>query len=139
MSEGIQVVEAADLEEAMRARSGPLPAALPVLPLKDAVAYPDTLTPLAVGQERSMKLVDDVLGGERTLVLVASRDPELEEPGPDRLYDVALVIDSLSLLAEPVAALRRARRALCSGGWLVFADTEGNTAPGCRAESSHPG
>lgn len=42
---------------------------------------------------------------------------------PDRLYDVALVIDSLSLLAEPVAALRSARRALCSGGWLVFADT----------------
>ena len=37
------------------------------------------LTPLAVGQERSMKLVDDVLGGERMLVMVASRDPELDE------------------------------------------------------------
>ncbi|MEV0156395.1 class I SAM-dependent methyltransferase [Micromonospora sp. NPDC050686] len=42
---------------------------------------------------------------------------------PDRLYDLALVIDSLSLLSDPVAALRNARRALCSGGWLVFADT----------------
>ena len=44
---------------------------------------PDTLTPLAVGQERSIKLVDDVLSGERTLVMVASSDPELDEPGPD--------------------------------------------------------
>ncbi|MBU8860294.1 MULTISPECIES: class I SAM-dependent methyltransferase [unclassified Micromonospora] len=42
---------------------------------------------------------------------------------PDRLYDLALVVDSLSLLSDPVAALRNARRALCSAGWLVFADT----------------
>ena len=71
--EGIQVVETPDLEQAVREREDkPLPAALPVLPLKEVVAYPDTLTPLAVGQERSVKLIDDVLSGERTLVLVAS-------------------------------------------------------------------
>ena len=38
------------------------PSALPVLPLKDSVTFPDTLTPLAVGQERSVRLVNDVLG-----------------------------------------------------------------------------
>ena len=80
---GIQVVETPDLEEAIRRRQGqPVPAALPVLPLKDMVIYPDTLTPLAVGQERSMRLVNDVLSGERMMALVASRDPELDEPGP---------------------------------------------------------
>ena len=62
----------------------PLPEALPVLPLRDSVTFPETLTPLAVGQERSIKLVDDVLGANRMLVMVASRDPENEEPGPDR-------------------------------------------------------
>jgi ATP-dependent Lon protease len=64
---------------------------LPVLPLKATVTFPDTLTPLAVGQPRSIKLVDDVLSGERTLVMVASRDPETDEPGPDQLYDVGVV------------------------------------------------
>ena len=34
---------------------------LPILPLKDSVPFPETLTPLAVGQERSIKLVNDVL------------------------------------------------------------------------------
>ena len=78
-TDGIQVVETADIEEAIRERGDrPLPPALPVLPLKEMVAYPDTLTPLAVGQERSVKLIDDVLSGERTLVLAASRDPEIE-------------------------------------------------------------
>ena len=65
-------------------RSGAaLPEALPVLPLKDSVPFPETLTPLAVGQERSVKLVNDVLGGNRMLAMVASRDGEIENPGPD--------------------------------------------------------
>ena len=54
--------------------TGPeLPARLPVLPLRDTVAFPDTLTPLAVGQERSIQLINDVLGGDRMLALVLSR------------------------------------------------------------------
>ena len=77
-----------------------------MLPLKDAVAYPDTLTPLAVGQERSVTLINDVLGGERTLVLVASRDPELEEPGPDQLYDVGVVGVVARMLKVPDGTMR---------------------------------
>ena len=102
---GIQVIEATDLDQAIRER-GELPAALPVLPMKDAVAYPDTLTPLAVGQERSVRLIDDVLSGERTLVLVASRDPELDEPGPDELYDVGVVGVVARMLKVPDGTMR---------------------------------
>ena len=50
-----------------------LPATLPVLPLRETVPLPDTLTPLAVGQERSVKLVNDVLGGNRMLAMIAAR------------------------------------------------------------------
>ena len=49
-----------------------LPGVLPVLPLRESVTYPDTLTPLAIGQERSVQLVNDVLTGNRMLVMVAS-------------------------------------------------------------------
>jgi ATP-dependent Lon protease len=104
---GIQVVETPDVEEAIRERGErPLPAALPVLPLKEIVAYPDTLTPLAVGQERSVKLIDDVLSGERTLVLVASRDPELDEPGPGQLHDVGVVGVVARMLKVPDGTIR---------------------------------
>jgi ATP-dependent Lon protease len=104
---GIEVVEAPDVDEAIRRRAEqPLPAALPVLPLKEIVAYPDTLTPLAVGQERSIKLVNDVLSGERTLVMVASRDPEIEEPGPDDVYDVGVVGIVARMLKVPDGTIR---------------------------------
>ncbi len=94
-----------DAEDAIRA-SQPLPDALPVLPLRETVTFPETLTPLAVGQERSIKLVDDVLGANRMLVMVAARDPENEEPGPDGLYVVGVVGVVARMLKIPDGTLR---------------------------------
>jgi ATP-dependent Lon protease len=103
----IEVVETSDLDEAIRDRGGqPLPAALPVLPLRDMVTYPDTLTPLAVGQERSIKLVNDVLSGERLLVMVASTDPEAEEPGADQLHEVGVAGVVARMLKVPDGTIR---------------------------------
>jgi len=53
-----------------------IPDALPVLPLRDAVVFPLTAVPLAVGQPRSVRLVDDVMRGNRLLALVAQRDAD---------------------------------------------------------------
>jgi ATP-dependent Lon protease len=107
MANGIQVVENAELEQAVRqGHRQPLPTAMPVLPLQDMVAYPDTLTPLAVGRERSMKLVNDVLSGARNLVLAASRNPELEEPGPEELYDVGVAGVVARMLKVPDGTIR---------------------------------
>ena len=75
----IEVVEIPDAEQAVR-DAQPLPDALPVLPLRETVTFPDTLTPLAVGQERSIKLVNDVLSGNRLLAMVASKDPGERRP-----------------------------------------------------------
>ena len=83
-----------------------LPDTLPVLPLRESVAFPDTLTPLAVGQERSVQLVNDVLAGTRMLVMVASKDPENELPGPDDLYTVGVVGAVARMLKVPDGTLR---------------------------------
>src|SRR6478672_8448403 len=101
----LDVVDTAQAEEAIRTDE-PLPDALPVLPLKETVIYPDTLTPLAVGQPRSMRLVNEVLSGERMLALVAARDPELDEPGPDKLYDVGVAGVVARMLKVPDGTIR---------------------------------
>ncbi len=87
-------------------RDRPLPTQLPVLPLRDSVTYPDTLTPLAVAQDRSISLINDVLGGNRMLVMVASRNPELEEPGPADLYDIGVVGVVARMLKVPDGTMR---------------------------------
>ncbi len=83
-----------------------LPATLPVLPLRDSVTFPETLVPLAVGQERSMALINDVLGGDRMIAMVASRNPELESPAPDDLYDVGVAGVVARMLKVPDGTLR---------------------------------
>jgi ATP-dependent Lon protease len=102
----LEVVESPlDAEDAIRA-SQPLPDALPVLPLRETVTFPETLTPLAVGQERSMRLVDDVLGANRMLVMVASRDPGNEEPGPSDLHEVGVVGVVARMIKVPDGTIR---------------------------------
>ena len=74
-------------EEAMNDDNSRLPDLLPVLPLKDAVLYPYIIVPLSIGRESSIQAVDAALSEHRLLALVAQRDPAVEEPGADDLYD----------------------------------------------------
>ena len=101
----LEVVEIPDVDEVL-ASTEPLPDALPILPLRETVTYPDTLTPLAVGQERSIKLVNEVLSGNRMLAMVASRDPELDKPGPDDLYGVGVAGTVARMMKVPDGTLR---------------------------------
>jgi len=83
-----------------------LPGTLPILPLRDSVPFPETLTPLAIGQERSIALINDALAGDRMLAMVASRDAETETPEPDDLYRVGVAGVVARMLKVPDGTLR---------------------------------
>jgi ATP-dependent Lon protease len=82
------------------------PDVLPILPLRGVVVYPQTAVPLTVGQPRSVRLVDDVVGGDKLVGLVAAVNPELESPGPNDLYTVGTVAVVHRLLRAPDGTLR---------------------------------
>jgi ATP-dependent Lon protease len=82
------------------------PATLPVLPLKDTVVFPESVTPLAIGQERSIKLVEDVVSGDRVLALVTVKIPEAEQPGWDDLYEVGTAAVVHKMIKVPDGTLR---------------------------------
>jgi ATP-dependent Lon protease len=63
-------------------------AILPVLPVRDTVLYPHVVTPLFIDRDRSSRAVDAALGEERTLLVVAQRSPEIQQPGAADLYEV---------------------------------------------------
>ena len=79
---------------------------LPVLPLKETVVFPESMTPLAVGQDRSVTLIDDVVSGERLLALFTVRSREVETPGWDDLYDVGTVAVVHKMIKVPDGTLR---------------------------------
>src|SRR2546423_2698564 len=82
------------------------PATLPVLPLKETVVFPGFPTPLAIGQERSIKLVEDVVSGNRVLALVTVKEEEVEQPGWDDLYTVGTAAVIHKMIKVPDGTLR---------------------------------
>jgi ATP-dependent Lon protease len=79
-----------------------IPDALPVLPLINTVVVPMAVAPIVVGQERSVKLVDEVMRTNRLVALVAQRHPEARPAGPDDIYRVgtAAIIHRLLRLQD---------------------------------------
>jgi ATP-dependent Lon protease len=84
----------------------PLPATLPLLPLKETVVFPDSMTPLAIGQERSIKLIEDVVSGDRTLALVTVRNADADPPGWDDLYGIGTAAVVHKMIRVPDGTLR---------------------------------
>jgi ATP-dependent Lon protease len=88
-----------------------LPAVLPLLPLKEMVVFPQSMTPLAIGQERSVRLIDDVVAGDRLLGLVTSRDSSIETPGWDDIY----AIGTLAIVHKMIKVPDGTQRILVGG------------------------
>jgi ATP-dependent Lon protease len=82
------------------------PDVLPILPLRGVVVYPQTAVPLTVGQPRSIRLVDEVVGGDKLVGLVTSINPDLESPGPNDLYRVGTIATVHRLLRAPDGTIR---------------------------------
>jgi ATP-dependent Lon protease len=95
-----------NFEEPFETADVEIPPTLPVLPLKETVVFPQSVSPLAIGQERSVQLVDDVLEGERMLALVTVKNPEVEEPGWDDLYETGTAAVVHKMIRVPDGTLR---------------------------------
>ncbi|WP_448758036.1 LON peptidase substrate-binding domain-containing protein, partial [Aggregatibacter sp.] len=64
---------------------------IPVLPLRDVVVFPYMVMPLFVGRPRSIHSLDEAMNHGKQLLLVSQKQPELEEPGVEDLYDVGTI------------------------------------------------
>ncbi|HEY8722662.1 MAG TPA: LON peptidase substrate-binding domain-containing protein, partial [Gaiellaceae bacterium] len=82
------------------------PAALPVLPLKDTVVFPQSMSPLAIGQERSVRLIDDVVAGDRLLALITAKDASVEAPTWEDIYEIGTVALVHKMIKVPDGTLR---------------------------------
>ncbi|MCK4626998.1 MAG: LON peptidase substrate-binding domain-containing protein, partial [Phycisphaerae bacterium] len=75
-----------------------IPEVADVMAIRDTTMFPGTVLPLAVGREKSRRLIDDVLPDEKVIVLVTQRDAKTEDPAPNELYDYGTAVVVLKLL-----------------------------------------
>ncbi len=93
-------------EEQLEQGDVEIPPVLPVLPLKETVIFPQSVSPLAIGQERSVKLVDDVTAGERLLALVTVKNEDADPPGWDDLNEIGTAAIVHKMIKIPDGSLR---------------------------------
>ncbi|GBC84072.1 Lon protease 2 [bacterium HR11] len=67
-----------------------VPETLPILPLRDAVLFPDLVMPLVVGREKSIRLIDDALKGDHIIGVVTQKDAQVEDPTPSDLHEIGV-------------------------------------------------
>ncbi len=90
----------------LRAGAKPLPDVLPILGLSDIVLFPGMVAPLLVESVQSIKLIDDVIGGDRFVGLVLQTKPEVQEPKHDELWSHGCAGRVLKMLKFPDNTVR---------------------------------
>ena len=78
-----------------------LPEIVGILPIRNAVAFPGTVTPLAIGRRRSKALLADTEPNESIIGLLAQRDPEIDTPNFDHLYAIGTATSVLKITKLP--------------------------------------
>jgi ATP-dependent Lon protease len=74
---------------------------LPVLPLRDIVVFPHMVVPLFVGREKSVRALEEVMQGDKQILLATQKNSSDDEPQPSAIYDVGVIATVLQLLKLP--------------------------------------
>jgi ATP-dependent Lon protease len=86
---------------------------LPLLPLRDIVIFPYMVAPLFVGRKQSIGALEKAAEEEKLIFLVSQKDPKIENPEQDDLYQLGCVGKVLQLLKLPDGTVK----VLVEGAW----------------------
>jgi ATP-dependent Lon protease len=78
-----------------------LPEILPIIPLRNSVLFPNQIIPLAVGREKSLKLLSDIRDKTKFIGVIAQKQGLVDDPGPEDLYEWGTVASVLKVIDLP--------------------------------------
>ncbi|HMW97950.1 MAG TPA: LON peptidase substrate-binding domain-containing protein, partial [Flavobacteriales bacterium] len=97
-TELIPLITAED-EEQMNAET--TPPELPILPLRNTVLFPGVVIPITVGRDRSIRLIQEVYRGNKTLGVASQKDGTIEDPRVEDLNKVGTIATIIRMLRMP--------------------------------------
>jgi len=92
--------------EDVEGKSRAVPDQAPILPTRGAVIYPYLVVPLFVGRSRSVEALEAAMKEERRIVLVAQRNIDVDDPGPEDVYAIGTLAEVVQLLRLPDGTIR---------------------------------
>ncbi len=110
--------------KADRKRASKAPARYPVLPVRDAVHFPNLINTLLVGRTLSLRALHHALNSDRMVVILTQRDTSVEEPSPNDLFTTGVLSEVVQVLPLPDGTMRVVVRGLdrVEIGGIAFRD-----------------
>ena len=78
--------------------TGPNQIAMPMLPMRDIVVFPQMTAPFFIGRALSIASLEKALEGDRQIFVVAQEDPLIEEPEAKDLFRVGTIGKVLQIM-----------------------------------------
>ncbi len=72
-----------------------------VLPVRNLIVFPGSVSQVALAREISIAAAQEAVKNDRKLGLVLQRDPSVDEPGPDDLYNVGTIVSVVRYITAP--------------------------------------
>ena len=100
------------------------PQRLPLLPLRDVVVFPHMVIPLFVGRPKSIKALEAAMEVGKSIMLVAQKNAQKDDPGLDDVYQVGCVSNILQMLKLPDGTVKVLVEGVQRGRVLSVRDEE---------------
>ncbi|MBN8647881.1 MAG: endopeptidase La [Caulobacterales bacterium] len=79
---------------------------LPLLPLRDIVVFPELVSPLFVGREKSVRALEEAMNGNKLIILAAQKNASIDDPQSNDIYEIGTIANVMQLLKLPDGTVR---------------------------------
>lgn len=104
----------------------------PLLPLKNVVLLPKSILPVIVGRPTSIKAVEASLKDGKIVFITAQKDPDLEHPTAQDVYEYGTKATILQVMRMPNGSLKILVEGLCRAHMFDADDEEGFLRAHCE-------
>jgi len=79
---------------------------IPIVPIRNIVVFPHMTIPFFIGRKQSIEALEDALAADRKIYVVCQKDPHIETPTENDLYDIGTIGNILQIMRLPKGTIK---------------------------------
>ncbi len=79
---------------------------IPMLPMRNIVVFPYMTIPFFIGRQQSIEALEEALAGDRKIFVVCQKDPHVEIPGKNDLFEMGTIGNILQIMRLPKGTIK---------------------------------
>ena len=79
---------------------------IPIVPIRNIVVFPHMTIPFFIGRQQSIEALEDALASDRKIYVVCQKDPHIETPTENDLYEIGTIGNILQIMRLPKGTIK---------------------------------